>query len=117
MLMLLIVYGGDPVYPTINCIRDPKEKIDYRGPNFHDPTPTVEEYLKACGRMITQEQLDEILAKEEEDEEEELLEDVTEAGIGVGGSMSEAIDIGDKEDTVDDDEDTEASDENAEELP
>lgn len=39
------VWGGDPVYPTINYIQDPNEVIDYRGPDFHEPTPNMLSYL------------------------------------------------------------------------
>jgi len=41
----LAVWGGDPVYPTINYIQDPDEVIDYRGPDFHEPTPNMLSYL------------------------------------------------------------------------
>lgn len=40
------VWGGDPVYPTINYIQDPDEVIDYRGPDFHEPTPNMLSFLK-----------------------------------------------------------------------
>ncbi|XP_052735106.1 protein PLASTID TRANSCRIPTIONALLY ACTIVE 12, chloroplastic isoform X2 [Vigna angularis] len=40
------IWGGDPVYPTVNYIQDPNEVIDYRGPNFHEPTPNMVAYLK-----------------------------------------------------------------------
>jgi hypothetical protein len=40
------VWGGDPVYPTVNYIQDPNEIIDYRGPDFHEPTPNMLDYLK-----------------------------------------------------------------------
>ena len=39
------VWGGDPVYPTVNYVQDPDEVIDYRGPEFHAPTPEVVPYL------------------------------------------------------------------------
>ncbi|KAF9621851.1 hypothetical protein IFM89_028439 [Coptis chinensis] len=35
------IWGGDPVYPTVNYIQDPNEVIDYRGPDFHEPTPNM----------------------------------------------------------------------------
>lgn len=41
----IAVWGGDPVYPTINYIQDPDEVIDYRGPDFHEPTPSMLAYL------------------------------------------------------------------------
>lgn len=40
------VWGGDPVYPTVNYIQDPDEVIDYRGPDFHEPTPNMLSFLK-----------------------------------------------------------------------
>lgn len=39
------VWGGDPVYPTVNYVQDPDEVIDYRSPEFHEPTPEVVPYL------------------------------------------------------------------------
>lgn len=44
--MAFAVWGGDPVYPTVNYIQDPNEVIDYRGPDFHEPTPNMLAYLK-----------------------------------------------------------------------
>lgn len=44
--MAFAVWGGDPVYPTINYIQDPNEIIDYRGPDFHEPTPDMLDFLK-----------------------------------------------------------------------
>lgn len=45
-LFAFAVWGGDPVYPTVNYIQDPNEVIDYRGPDFHEPTPNMLPYLK-----------------------------------------------------------------------
>lgn len=45
-LSTFAVWGGDPVYPTVNYIQDPNEVIDYRGPDFHEPTPNMLAYLK-----------------------------------------------------------------------
>lgn len=44
--LTVAVWGGDPVYPTINYIQDPNEIIDYRGPDFHEPTPNMLAHLK-----------------------------------------------------------------------
>lgn len=44
--LLSAVWGGDPVYPTVNYIQDPDEVIDYRGPDFHEPTPNMLSFLK-----------------------------------------------------------------------
>lgn len=46
ILSTVAVWGGDPVYPTINYIQDPNEIIDYRGPDFHEPTPNMLAHLK-----------------------------------------------------------------------
>ena len=44
--LFIAVWGGDPVYPTVNYIQDPNAVIDYRGPDFHEPTPNILAYLK-----------------------------------------------------------------------
>ncbi|KAK4347380.1 hypothetical protein RND71_033719 [Anisodus tanguticus] len=46
------IWGGDPVYPTINYIQDLDEVIDYRGPDFHEPTPNMLAYLKEIAGEI-----------------------------------------------------------------
>ena len=46
LLLAVAVWGGDPVYPTVNYIQDPNVVIDYRGPNLHEPTPNMLSYLK-----------------------------------------------------------------------
>lgn len=92
------IWGGDPVYPTINYVQDPDEVIDYRGPNFHEPTPDVLSYLMEQGKIISREELNEILAKEKKQELE--VTDTDE-------SMANAVDIGenDDEENSEDDED------------
>lgn len=40
------VYGGDPVYPTVNYEQDPNAVADYRGANFHEPTPSIVEMIR-----------------------------------------------------------------------
>lgn len=47
------VWGGDPVYPTINYIQDPDIVIDYRGPDFHEPTPNMLAHLKEVSNFMT----------------------------------------------------------------
>jgi hypothetical protein len=48
------VCGGDPVYPTVNYVQDPDVVIDYRGPEFHEPTPEVIPYLmEVCDSIST----------------------------------------------------------------
>ncbi|KAF3795477.1 PLASTID TRANSCRIPTIONALLY ACTIVE 12 protein [Nymphaea thermarum] len=89
------IWGGDPVYPTINYIQDPDEVIDYRGPEFHEPTPNMLAYLMEEGKIISRDELQKILAKEKT-EELERVTDMDEA-------MAQAVDIGEN----DDDEDSE----------
>ncbi|CAN1227563.1 Protein PLASTID TRANSCRIPTIONALLY ACTIVE 12, chloroplastic [Linum grandiflorum] len=45
------IWGGDPVYPTVNYKQDPNEVIDFRGPDFHEPTPNMDAYLKETTDM------------------------------------------------------------------
>lgn len=108
---IIQVWGGDPVYPTKNYEQDPDAVADYRNENLHEPTPDIVDLLQDDGILITREQLQEILDREEREErEKELLEDDEDA-------MTGAIDIGDKElddddeDDDDDDDEDEASDE------
>ncbi|XP_074557719.1 protein PLASTID TRANSCRIPTIONALLY ACTIVE 12, chloroplastic isoform X2 [Curcuma longa] len=89
------IWGGDPVYPTINYIQDPNEVIDYRGPDFHEPTPNMLSYLMEHGKIISREELEKILAKEKKQELE--ITDMDEA-------LASAVDIGDDDD---DDEESE----------
>ncbi|XP_054777867.1 protein PLASTID TRANSCRIPTIONALLY ACTIVE 12, chloroplastic [Prosopis cineraria] len=86
------IWGGDPVYPTINYIQDPNEVIDYRGPDFHEPTPNMLSYLKEHGNIISREELDKILAKEKTEQIE--MTDMDEA-------MAKAVDIGENDDEED----------------
>ncbi|KAK9085920.1 hypothetical protein Sjap_026331 [Stephania japonica] len=83
------IWGGDPVYPTINYIQDPDAVIDYRGPDFHEPTPEMLSYLMEKGKVIPREELEKILAKEKTEELE--ITDMDEA-------MAKAVDIGEDED-------------------
>uniref|UniRef100_A0A7N0RE13 Plastid transcriptionally active 12 n=1 Tax=Kalanchoe fedtschenkoi TaxID=63787 RepID=A0A7N0RE13_KALFE len=87
------IWGGDPVYPTVNYIQDPDEVIDYRGPDFHEPTPDMLDYLKEHGKIISREELDKILSKEKMEEIE--ISDVDDA-------MARAVDIGEDEDEGED---------------
>lgn len=89
------IWGGDPVYPTVNYIQDPDEVIDYRGPDFHEPTPNMLSYLMDQGKIISREELDEILAKEKTQEIE--ITDMDEA-------MASAVDIGENDDEEDSEE-------------
>lgn len=87
------IWGGDPVYPTINYIQDPDEVIDYRGPDFHEPTPNMLSFLKEHGKIITREELEKILSKEKTEEHE--VNDMDEA-------MARAVDIGENDDDGED---------------
>ncbi|KAL4337826.1 hypothetical protein AHAS_Ahas12G0149000 [Arachis hypogaea] len=44
--------------------KNPNEVIDYRGLDFHEPTPNMLSYLMEHGHIITREELNTILAKE-----------------------------------------------------
>ncbi|ONM37552.1 protein PLASTID TRANSCRIPTIONALLY ACTIVE 12, chloroplastic isoform X1 [Zea mays] len=97
------IWGGDPVYPTINYVQDPDEVIDYRGPEFHEPTPEVVPYLMEHGIMITKEELYARLNEEREDVNQDITY-IPEAK----DPMATAIDIGEhsyNEDSDDEDED------------
>ncbi|CAM6081977.1 unnamed protein product [Calypogeia fissa] len=39
------VWGGDPVYPTVNYEVDPNAVADYRNENLHEPIPDIIEVL------------------------------------------------------------------------
>ncbi|KAK7412546.1 hypothetical protein VNO78_04010 [Psophocarpus tetragonolobus] len=88
------IWGGDPVYPTVNYIQDPDEVIDYRGPDFHEPTPNMVAYLKEQGKIISREEFDKIMAKEKTEQIEST--DMDEA-------MAKAVDIGENDDEEDSD--------------
>ncbi|XP_043696593.1 protein PLASTID TRANSCRIPTIONALLY ACTIVE 12, chloroplastic [Telopea speciosissima] len=87
------IWGGDPVYPTVNYIQDPNEVIDYRGPDFHEPTPNMLAYLLEHGKITPREEIEKVLAKQKIEEHE--LTDVDEA-------MAQAVDIGENDDEVED---------------
>ncbi|XP_051128199.1 protein PLASTID TRANSCRIPTIONALLY ACTIVE 12, chloroplastic [Andrographis paniculata] len=89
------IWGGDPVYPTVNYIQDPNEVIDFRGPDFHEPTPNMLDYLKEHGKIISREELEKTLAKEKNEELE--MTDMDEA-------MARAVDIGENDDEGEDSE-------------
>ncbi|KAK7303071.1 hypothetical protein RJT34_13970 [Clitoria ternatea] len=88
------IWGGDPVYPTVNYIQDPDEVIDYRGPDFHEPTPNMVAYLKEQGKLISREEFDKKMAKEKTEQVE--MTDMDEA-------MAKAVDIGENDDEEDSD--------------
>ncbi|XP_068321799.1 protein PLASTID TRANSCRIPTIONALLY ACTIVE 12, chloroplastic-like isoform X1 [Pyrus communis] len=90
------IWGGDPVYPTVNYIQDPDEVIDYRGADFHEPTPDMLSFLKEHKKIISREELEKILSKEKTQELQ--APDIEEA-------MAQAVDIG--EDDEGDDSETE----------
>ncbi|CAM6083545.1 unnamed protein product [Calypogeia fissa] len=67
------VWGGDPVYPTVNYEMDPNAVADYRNENLHEPIPDIIEVLRESGRLITQEEL-KVMLEQEQIEEEDLEE-------------------------------------------
>ncbi|KAF2305490.1 hypothetical protein GH714_005711 [Hevea brasiliensis] len=87
------IWGGDPVYPTINYIQDPNEIVDYRGPDFHEPTPNMLAFLKEHGKIVPREEFEKILAKEKTEQLE--MTDMDEA-------MEQAVDIGENDDEGED---------------
>ncbi|CAM8987976.1 hypothetical protein QQ045_007301 [Rhodiola kirilowii] len=101
------IWGGDPVYPTVNYTQDPDEIIDFRGPDFHEPTPDMLDFLKEHGKIISREELDKILAKEKKEEIE--MTDMDDA-------MARAVDIGENEDEEEDSE-VEVDEDADEKLP
>lgn len=46
---MFAVWGGDPVYPTINYEQDPDCVADYRNANMHEPTPDIIDQLREVG--------------------------------------------------------------------
>ncbi|XP_071721854.1 protein PLASTID TRANSCRIPTIONALLY ACTIVE 12, chloroplastic-like [Rutidosis leptorrhynchoides] len=103
------IWGGDPVYPTINYIQDPNEVIDYRGPDFHEPTANMLDFLKEHGKLISREDLDKMLAKEKTETVE--MTDMDEA-------MARAVDIGETENEEEDSEtEAEGDSEEEEKIP
>lgn len=101
------IWGGDPVYPTINYIQDPDEIADYRGPDFHEPTPNMLTYLMEQGHIISREDLKNILAREKKLELE--ITDMDEA-------MASAVDIGENEDEEDSEDEDETEDDEEEKI-
>ncbi|KAM6551995.1 hypothetical protein CsatB_001803 [Cannabis sativa] len=89
------IWGGDPVYPTVNYIQEPDKVIDYRGPDFHEPTPNMLDFLKEHGKIISREELEKLLAKDKT--EEVQVPEIEEA-------MAQAVDIGENEDESEDSE-------------
>lgn len=97
------IWGGDPVYPTVNYIRDPNEVCDFRGPDFHEPTPEILDYLMELGVVTPREEFEEILEKEREEEVEQAT-DIDEA-------MAQAVDIGEQDDDEEEENVVESDDE------
>ncbi|CAE6029404.1 unnamed protein product [Arabidopsis arenosa] len=87
------IWGGDPVYPTINYIQDPNAVMDFRGPDFHEPTPNMLSYLKENGKVISREMHEALLTKEKTEQLE--VPDIDDA-------MAQAVDIGENDDEEDD---------------
>ncbi|XP_024525277.1 protein PLASTID TRANSCRIPTIONALLY ACTIVE 12, chloroplastic-like [Selaginella moellendorffii] len=96
------VFGGDPVYPTINYRKKPDEIPDYRGPNFHQPRPNLIEHLIRGGRMKTRAEHNRIMALQQQRLEAAAAR--AEEDEAVVEEMAAAIDIGDKDIEEEDDE-------------
>ncbi|CAI5990911.1 unnamed protein product [Closterium sp. NIES-65] len=60
------VWGGDPVYPTVNYEQAPGHGVDNRGPNFNEPS---EDPFSVLGKVVTQEQMEAIMTREQEEKE------------------------------------------------
>ncbi|GKD11117.1 protein plastid transcriptionally active 12, chloroplastic, partial [Tanacetum coccineum] len=69
--------------------------IDFRGPDFHEPTPDVLAYLKQNGNITSKEEIDKILASEKVEKVK------VKAPISEDDAMAKAVDIGEKEDSDD----------------
>ncbi|ESQ52065.1 hypothetical protein EUTSA_v10016502mg [Eutrema salsugineum] len=87
------IWGGDPVYPTINYIQAPDAVMDFRGPDFHEPTPNMLDYLKENGKVISREVHKTLLAKEKTEQVEVPY---------IDDAMAQAVDIGENDDEEDD---------------
>lgn len=89
------IWGGDPVYPTVNYIQDPDQVIDFRGPDFHEPTPNILAYLQENGNITSKEEIDKILASEKVEKVK------VKSPVSDDEAMAKAVDIGEKEDSDD----------------
>lgn len=89
------IWGGDPVYPTVNYIQDPDQVIDFRGPDFHEPTPDVLTYLQQNGNITSKEEIDRILAGEKVEKVK------VKSPFSDDEAMAKAVDIGEKEESED----------------
>ncbi|KAL4557888.1 hypothetical protein LXL04_036082 [Taraxacum kok-saghyz] len=89
------IWGGDPVYPTINYIQDPDQVIDFRGPDFHEPTPNILAFLQENGNITSKEEIDRILASEKVEKVK------VKSPVNDDEAMAKAVDIGEKEDSDD----------------
>jgi hypothetical protein len=52
MLLSITVWGGDPVYPTINYEQPPDMVADYRNENMHEPIPDIVELLREVRLIV-----------------------------------------------------------------
>lgn len=83
------VWGGDPIYPSVNYYQDPNAKADYRGPNFHEPSENIFDTLRKAGRLMSKEKLKQI-HDQEAASQYAMEKDIEDAIAG-------AVDIGEKE--------------------
>ncbi|XP_078176442.1 plastid transcriptionally active 12 [Carex rostrata] len=92
------IFGGDPVYPTVNYIRDPNEVVDYRGHDFHEPVPSPMSYLLENRFLTSAEDFEKMMAKEKGLEFEISA---------IDKAMSTAVDIGETDDIEESEEEKE----------
>ncbi|KAJ3698800.1 hypothetical protein LUZ61_002505 [Rhynchospora tenuis] len=82
------IWGGDPVYPTVNYEKDPDELVDYRSPDFHEPIPNPLSYLLENRFITPADEFEEMMAKEEGTQSEQMQISALDK------ALSTAVDIG-----------------------
>ncbi|CAI7800900.1 unnamed protein product [Closterium sp. NIES-53] len=96
-----------PITLSVQRGAQPHHVVDYRGPNFHEPSEDPFSVVRQQGRVVTQEQMEAIMAREQE-EEEAFLQELEETG-------EDAVDIGEEEEEEEDEEEEEEEEEDEEE--
>ncbi|KAH7422091.1 hypothetical protein KP509_13G090100 [Ceratopteris richardii] len=106
------VWGGDPVYPTINYYQDPNAKADYRGQNFHEPSVNLLESLRKAGRLMSKEKLRQIHDQEAASQYamEKDFEDAIAGAVDIGEKEEDEEGQGNETDKGDGDEEQEGED-------
>ncbi|KAJ4763735.1 Protein PLASTID TRANSCRIPTIONALLY ACTIVE 12 [Rhynchospora pubera] len=85
------IWGGDPVYPTVNYEKDPDEYVDYRSPDFHEHIPCPLSYLLENRFMTPADEFEKMMAKEKETQIEQMQISAMDK------ALSTAVDIGEDE--------------------